>query len=197
MIYLETDRLIFRDHAESDLEAFLEIESDPEYRWPLRVFDSEALEKWFRKDLLPARPMQPLATVFKAENRYIGRCGLFLHPSDDGNYIDGDAQIEFFLARPFWGRGLATEAGFSFIQHGFQKLHLNRIELFAATYSVSVIRVAEELGFHWYRTCQDGDFGWNQYQLRNPPSIDWHPLYPGKYSVAGGCDRNSVDHLKV
>lgn len=71
MIILETDRLLFRDHEEGDLEAFCEMMADPEFRWlsggpPLPREDAE---RSFHNAWLPPKPMGLLATVFEPEGR--------------------------------------------------------------------------------------------------------------------------------
>src|SRR5688572_26034614 len=111
MSILETERLLFRLHQESDLEPFCEIESDPEYRWPQPVHPRAELERSFSRTLAAAKVFGLLATVFKPEGRYIGRCGSYPRRNDANEVVPGEACIAFYLARPYWGRGIATEAG--------------------------------------------------------------------------------------
>ena len=66
MPVLETDRLLFRDHRESDLEAFCEMESDPECRKPQVVHPRAELERSFREAWLPPKPLGLMATEFEA-----------------------------------------------------------------------------------------------------------------------------------
>src|SRR5688500_11092660 len=115
MIVLETGRLLFRPHdAAADLEDFCRMEADPEFRrlcggGPL---SRQEAERVFRDAWLAPKPMGLLATVYKPEGRYIGRSGLYPHRSEEDNdeVISGEAALAFYLARPYWGRGLATEA---------------------------------------------------------------------------------------
>jgi RimJ/RimL family protein N-acetyltransferase len=39
----------------------------------------------------------------------------------------GQAELSFWIGRPFWGRGYASEAAAALIRHGFDSLGLNRI----------------------------------------------------------------------
>jgi hypothetical protein len=66
---LETERLLFRQHEESDFEAFCEMESDPIYRWPQPVHPRAELERSFREAWLVPKSFGLLATVLKAEAR--------------------------------------------------------------------------------------------------------------------------------
>lgn len=166
MIRLETERLLFRDHEAIDLEPYCEMESDPRYRWPQRVHPRAELERSFREGWLPPKPMGLLATVFKPEHRFIGRCGLYPKRSDDNEIIPGQACLAFYLARPYWGRGLATEAGRAFINYGFKELGLSRIEAGADTKNLASNRVLQKLGFACIQSGEGGGNSWHLYELR-------------------------------
>jgi [ribosomal protein S5]-alanine N-acetyltransferase len=168
MKVLETDRLLFRDHEASDLEAYCAIESDPEYRRPQVVHLRSELERGFHEGWLPPKPMGLLATVYKPDGRYIGRCGLYPVRTDDGLVVPGEARLAFYLARPYWGRGLATEAGRAFIRRGFSELGLSRIEAGMNADNLASVRVIEKLGFTWVRSGEGGGSRWHEYELRNP-----------------------------
>jgi [ribosomal protein S5]-alanine N-acetyltransferase len=55
--------------------------------------------------------------------------------------------LAFCLAREYWGRGLATEAGHAFVKLGFDELGLKRIVAVADVRNAASIRVLEKLGF--------------------------------------------------
>jgi len=167
MSRLETGRLLFRPHEESDLERFCEMESDPVYRSPQPVHPRAELERSFREAWLRPKSMGLLATVFKPEGRYIGRCGLYPLRNDANEVVPGEALIAFYLARPYWGRGLATEAGRAFIARGFGQLGLSRIEAGINAKNLASIRVIEKLGFRWVRSGEGGGSSWHEYEIRN------------------------------
>jgi ribosomal-protein-alanine N-acetyltransferase len=166
MSILETERLCFRQHQESDREAYCEMESDPEYRWPQVVHPRDELERSFSQTLVPVKPFGLLATVFKPEGRYIGRCGLYPLRNEANEIAPGEANIAFYLARPYWGHGLATEAGRAFIEYGFGQLGLSRIEAGMNAKNLASIRVIEKLGFSWVRSGEGGGSSWHEYELR-------------------------------
>jgi RimJ/RimL family protein N-acetyltransferase len=168
MIQLETERLLFRDHEPQDLEPYCEMESDPEYRWPQLPHPRAELERSFREGWLPPKPMGLLATVFKPEGRYIGRCGLYPNRDDNDKVIPGEARLAFYLARPYWGRGLATEAAQAFVEYGFRELGLSRIEAGINANNAASNRVVQKIGFVWVRSGEGGGNAWHQYELRNP-----------------------------
>jgi len=165
MVKLETERLLLRDHEPQDLAAFCEIESDPKYRWPQAVHPRTELERSFREAWLPPKVMGLLATVFKPDGQYIGRCGLYPFRTEDGVLVPHEAWIGFYLARPYWGRGLATEAGRALVAYGFGELGLLRIHAgINAKYTAS-LRVGEKLGFRVVRSGEGGGNRWHDLEL--------------------------------
>jgi RimJ/RimL family protein N-acetyltransferase len=125
MIFLETNRLLFRSHEPQDEDEFVKMHTDPEVRryvggraWPLE----EAIRR-FRNGYL-ARPDETYglwATIFKEEQKYIGACGLAAPPDPPVPFLG------YYIARPYWGRGIASEASRAFLEVGFGRLGLDRI----------------------------------------------------------------------
>jgi RimJ/RimL family protein N-acetyltransferase len=165
---LETERLLFRDHEPGDLDAYCSMESDPLYRAPLPVHARTELERSFRDVWLVPKPLGLRATVFKPDNRYIGRCGLYPFRNDMDVTVPREAVLAFYLARDYWGRGLATEAGEAFVRHGFETLGLQRIHAGMNALNAASIRVIEKLGFTRVRSGEGGGNRWHDYELVNP-----------------------------
>lgn len=165
MIRLETERLLFRDHLRSDLDAFCALEADPDVRRYVggAPRPRAAAERKFQLHLNNARRRLALrATILKAEDRYIGLCGLY-----QGDARPGEATLAFTLAKAYWGRGLATEAGRGFINLGFDQLRLKRIVAVAEVGNAASLRVLEKLGFSLVRT-ETGPRSFHNFELLNP-----------------------------
>jgi RimJ/RimL family protein N-acetyltransferase len=94
---------------------------------------------------LPLRIAWLWATVYKPEGVYIGYCGIYPHFGEHGP-IPGEGTLAFYLARPYWGRGLATEAGDAFLQFGWNELGLKRIVASVEIGNDASVRVLEKLG---------------------------------------------------
>ena len=165
MVRLETARLMFRDHEPEDLEPYCTMESDPVYRGHQRVHPREELERSFSNTWLPRKEMGMLATVLKEDGRYIGRTGLYPFRTDVGVIVPGEATLAFYLARPYWGRGFATEAGWAFIEHGFRDLGLKKIHAGMNAANKASQRVIQKLGFKWVRSGGDATTQWHDYEL--------------------------------
>jgi [ribosomal protein S5]-alanine N-acetyltransferase len=149
MIVLETERLFFRHHERGDLEAYCAMEQDPEVRRYVggAPRTREAAEARFAGALepLPHR-LRLWATVLKVNGCYIGRCGVYPH-IEAGRTIPGEGVLAFYLARPYWGQGFATEAGSAFVQFGFGELGLKKIVTTVDARNRASLRVLEKLGF--------------------------------------------------
>ena len=168
MVVLESERLIFRDHQSTDLDAFCEIESDPEYRWPQVVHSRAELERSFTQAWLPTKTMGLLATVLKSDNRYIGRCGLYPRRDEVGTIVEREAEIAYYIGRPYWGHGFATEAARAFVKYGFGTLGLRRIHAGINTKNVASLRVAQKAGFVLARSGEGGGSTWRELTLSHP-----------------------------
>lgn len=150
MIVLETQRMRFRAHRPADLDAYCAIEADAEVRRFVGAAPREraAAERKFRGVHLPAarKRVALRATEHKPDGRYIGYCGLYPNVVSTGP-VAGEAVLAFYLARAYWGRGLATEAGRAFIDYGFGSLGLARILASVEAGNLRSFRVLEKLGF--------------------------------------------------
>lgn len=169
MIRLESARLLFRDHEAGDLEPYCEMESDPIYRWPQPVHPRGELERGFANLCMP-KELGLLATVIKRDNIYIGRSGLYPFRNEHDVVQPGEAFIAFYIARPYWRHGFASEAGEAWVRYGFETLDLRRIEAGVAVKNRASQRVVEKLGFQWLRSGGAGDDGgvhWHDFELWN------------------------------
>jgi RimJ/RimL family protein N-acetyltransferase len=61
------------------------------------------------------------AISFKDNEELIGEIGLHLDKTNNA------AQFGYWIAEPFWGKGIATEATAAILKFGFEELHLNKI----------------------------------------------------------------------
>lgn len=163
---LETERLLFRPHQPSDLDDYCGIVADTDFR---RYVGGGSLaradaERRFRQRHLAAadREIRLMATVFKPEMRYIGYCGLYR-----GSGGKDEAVLAFYIAKPYWGRGLASEAGRAFIDHGFNQLGLHRIIATTEAGHAASVRVLEKLAFR-QTGIETGARSFINFDLANP-----------------------------
>ncbi len=147
------------------------MDMDPGFRAPFAALTRDEAERSFGNALMPHKELGLLATVYKPEGRYIGRCGLYPHRDDDTHaVIPGEAVLAFYLARPYWGRGLASEAGRAFVAYGFEVLSLQRIVAGAAVENLASNRALQNAGLRHTHSGGEGPDGgprWHAYEIRN------------------------------
>ena len=75
-----------------------------------------------------------------SESQLIGAIGLELHPEHE------KAELGYWIGKPYWGQGYATEAAEAVLRYGFESLHLNRIEAYHFTRNLASGRVLQKIG---------------------------------------------------
>ena len=104
--------------------------------WPYRVRDAEAFLA------SPRDPILPSLLIFERGQQapqLVGSCGLGRRPS-------GAVEMGYWIARPFWGRGIATEACTALVDIA-RTLGLATLEGSHFIDNPASARVLEKLGF--------------------------------------------------
>jgi RimJ/RimL family protein N-acetyltransferase len=112
MMFARTDRLLLRPGWTEDAPALAAAIADEMIvrnlataPWPYRLRDAEA----FLAE--PRDPVLPSFLIFERTDgapNLVGSCGLGRRPS-------GAVELGYWISRPFWGRGYATEAGLALL----------------------------------------------------------------------------------
>jgi len=76
----------------------------------------------------------------RSERKLIGWSGLQYLPDTD------EIEVAYCLAKPFWGKGMATEAARAGLRFGFEELGLDSIVAIVHPDNAASIRVIEKLG---------------------------------------------------
>lgn len=85
-----------------DLEAYIAMEQNPDFRRYVggRPRTREEAEQKFKEGLKPVKNRLSMwAAVFKAEGKYIGRCGIYPHFGKNGEAIPGEASLGLYIAK--------------------------------------------------------------------------------------------------
>jgi [ribosomal protein S5]-alanine N-acetyltransferase len=147
MIFLETERLIFRTHQAGDEGDFVGMHTDPEVRryvggqaWPL-----QKAQHRFRHQYLgqPTKTYGLWATILKEEGRYIGCCGL--RSAEGGK----SGHLGYYFARSYWRHGFATEASKAFIDVAFDRLGLLTVVADVEKGNLASEHILQKLGFKY------------------------------------------------
>ena len=118
---METARLLLRPWRDDDAEALFKYASDPELGplagWPPHKSVDESRE--VIRTIFSKKGMW--AVVWKATGEPIGCVG-YLSASDSNLAIEAyTAEVGYWIARPFWGKGICTEALRLVINHCFKE----------------------------------------------------------------------------
>lgn len=107
---MQTDRIILRPWQESDAEALFKYASDPDVGpragWPPHQSVEESrriIQTIFHND-------HTWAIVLKATDEPIGCMGYYPHGESNIEIGENDAEVGYWIARPYWNQGLCTEA---------------------------------------------------------------------------------------
>lgn len=161
MVKVETSRLVLRRWTEEDVPRLAAFNADPEVmRWigdgstrdePQTRARIEAMEReWDEKG------HGLFAVEVRATGQLAGFTGLtvplFLPE------ILPSVEIGWRLGRPFWGRGLATEAATAVLRFGFRDRGLEEIVSIAQVGNDASERVMEKLGMRLARETVAVDF---------------------------------------
>jgi RimJ/RimL family protein N-acetyltransferase len=165
-IILETPRLVLREMTPDDLDFVAAMLADPEVmRFYPRCYSRQEAEGWVRRQI--DRYVRDGHGLWLAQDQAtataVGQVGLIQQ------IVDGieEPEIAYLIHRPYWRRGLATEAAAAVRDHAFDVLCEPRV--------VSLIRpenrpsrgVATKIGLRpGPRTVMHGGFEHLVYTLR-------------------------------
>ena len=153
MIVIETPRLILRHLTLEDTEALAAIYSDP------------IVMKFFKSTRSPQETKQKIentikcyqkyglgtwATIYKSNDRLIGRCGLIPHIINQRSELE----IAYLLAKEYWERGLATEAASAIRDYGFEKIGCDRFISLINPGNIASQKVALKIGLTYEKNIQ-------------------------------------------
>ena len=126
-IFLETPRLLFRPWRDSDAEVLFKYASDPEVGpragWPPHRSVEESLS--VIRDIFSNG--HTWALDLKETGEPVGCMGYYAFGESNIDIGEDDAELGYWIARPYWNQGLCTEAlramvSWCFNVKGFQVL---------------------------------------------------------------------------
>ena len=124
---METERIVLRPWCESDAKALFRYASDPDVGpragWPPHKSVEESLEiirTVFNTDTM-------WAVVWKETGEAIGCAGYLPASHSNLAIAETECEVGYWIARPYWGKGICTEAlrlviDYCFSEKGFTVL---------------------------------------------------------------------------
>lgn len=153
---IETERLILRPWLESEAEIMYKYASDP---------DIGLIAGWAPHTSIE-NSREIIRTVFSAPETYsvvlketgepVGSCGIMftegLHTADMGQ---AEAEIGYWIGKPYWGQGLIPEAVKALLARCFKDLRLDAVWCGYYDANTKSKRVCEKCGFRYHHTNRD------------------------------------------
>jgi RimJ/RimL family protein N-acetyltransferase len=143
---LTTARLVLRPFEAADAAGVQRFAGDKEVAATTinlpHPYPDGAAEMWINSHaaLWEARERLTLAVTERAGGALVGAIGL------DLNAANRRAELGYWIGRPFWNRGYATEAGRAVVDYGFGPLGLHRIMARYLARNPASGRVMQKLG---------------------------------------------------
>jgi RimJ/RimL family protein N-acetyltransferase len=139
------------------------IMNDPEVTANLLVSPpcpEDEVARWIEssREALERKEHYRMAIVLAPAGPTIGVCSL-----ERVSWQHMNAELIYWLGKPYWGKGYTTEAAARMIKFGFEELGLERISVGCFARNKASARVIEKLGFkyegcHRHKFLKNGEF---------------------------------------
>lgn len=153
---IETARLILRPWQESEADSLFKYAGDPAIGpiagWPQHTSAQHSLE--IIRTVFSAP--ETYAVVLKETGEPVGSCGIMFGDSlHSATMKPGEAEIGYWIGKPYWGQGLIPEAVNALLQRCFNELALDAVWCGYYDGNIKSKRVCEKCGFKYHHTNHD------------------------------------------
>ena len=161
---IETERLILRPFRLSDAQVVQLLAGERDIADTTmsisHPYEDGMAEEWIggRDSAYKDGKAITFAIVLRDEYSVIGAVGLEIDRECDA------AELGYWVGKPFWSRGYATEAAAALLDYGFDELHLNRIHAAHFARNPSSGRVMEKVGMLYEGTARQAMKKWGKYE---------------------------------
>lgn len=107
--------------------------------------------KDYISEILSADENETFAFAITADNKVIGSIGVFRQK----NIHRRTAELGYYIAEEYWGKGIMTEAVIQTCEYVFEKSDIIRIYAEPFAYNTASCRVLEKAGFQYEGTLRD------------------------------------------
>ena len=162
---LITNRLLLRKFDLNDIAKVVELAgefeiADTTLRIPHPYYDKDARE-WIQQQYtwLNQNLSVTWAITINDSGNLIGAIGLM-------NFSEAfeHAELGYWIGKPFWNRGYATEAAQAIVEYGFRKLDLNRIHAHHFSRNESSGKVLLKIGLKHEGTLKQHVKKWDKFE---------------------------------
>jgi len=161
---IETERLLLRGFRAGDAPSVQRLAGDRDVALnTLRIphpYEPGMAEAWIAGHARDRELGKAVvfAVTLKHTGELVGSMGLEVRPEHDR------AELGYWIGRPYWGKGYATEAAKAVVRFGFCNLRLNRLEAHHFTRNPASGRVLEKIGMRRESLRRQAVKKWGEYQ---------------------------------
>lgn len=153
---IETPRLILRPWQDADAESLFKYACDPDIGpiagWPPHTSADDSLNIIRTVFAAP----ETYAVVLKSSGEPVGSCGIMFADSPHSTDMQSrEAEIGYWIGKPYWGQGLIPEAVNTLLSRCFNDLNLDAVWCGYYDGNTKSKRVIEKCGFKFHHTNRD------------------------------------------
>jgi RimJ/RimL family protein N-acetyltransferase len=173
-LVISTQRLRIRPTAESDADALFRYCSDPEVTpfvsWAAHT-DVEQTRQWLRDGAEALAKGTDVVWAIEQGGEAIGAIGLHGIRWQVRAWRWDRAELGYWLGKPHWNQGLASEAAHAVTRWAFETLGLHKVTIGCIEGNIGSQKVIERVGYRFVGRCEDdawrGDRWWHhlRYEL--------------------------------
>jgi RimJ/RimL family protein N-acetyltransferase len=170
-----TDRLVLCPFDLSDALTIETLVGDPEVARTSLIphpYPQGAAQQWIQGGHLATEEGRgyPLAMRRRQDNLLVGCMSLLITPEHQRG------TLAYWVGRPYWGQGYATEAARRVVAFGFTDLQLHRIAASALHTNRASTRVMEKAGLRYEGTLREELLHWGAFE-----DIDYYGMLRRDY----------------
>ena len=170
-LILETPRLLLRPFKLSDAEAMFEMDKNPEvhkYLWqtPTKTIDETIKITEYILKQYDENSIGRFATILKETGEFIGWTGIKYINDHIENGNTNFYDYGYRLGEKFWNKGFATEASMAWLEYGFNKMKINKMNAYTHAENGASNHILQKVGFEFIENYQDkNDVTWKWWQI--------------------------------
>ena len=161
---IETGRLVLRPYTLADASDVQLLAGEKDIAsTTLRIphpYEDGMAEQWIgtHQKLYEAGEAVSFAITLRSDGSLIGSIGLGINQPDD------NAEMGYWIGKPYWNLGYATEAASAVVRYGFEVLGLNRIHASYFSRNPTSGRVMEKIGMSYEGSLKQHAKKWGVYE---------------------------------
>lgn len=153
---IKTENLTLRHWREEDAECLYHFAKNPNIGviagWPPHTSVEDSLF------IIKTVFSRPECYAIVLEGTPIGCAELLIHPAGNHWWGEGSAELGYWVAEEYQGRGFATEACKALIRRAFDDLNINNVYATFKQENIASRRVLEKLGFKYFTELNNIDY---------------------------------------